>query len=152
VWLSLASITDVVVLSEIDPMPATLTTDAQDNDHIARVWGAFYAGDFKERDAVALAEAGLIRYFQPEYNDRLKHTFPARTHVPLTAVRAIDLHGLVVELHTTDVFSAFGSGVQPPLTLHFAGYAIHADPARADTLALKATSRLPGVVPGSWRD
>jgi hypothetical protein len=150
VWLSLASITDVNVLSEIDPRPPTSMTSDVDDEHIARVMRAVADGDFRERDAVALAEAGVIRFFQPPYNDRLKYNFPARKQVHLDAARALDLHGLVVELQGEDAFAYYESAAQPVRFMHFAGYAIHLDPDRADTVALDATDRLPGIPPGAW--
>ena len=50
-----------------------------------------------ERKAVALAEAGLIRGWQPKYNDRMKYNFPARKQISLETAQDLDLHNLVIE-------------------------------------------------------
>jgi hypothetical protein len=91
---------------------------------------------FRDRDSVALAEAGLIRYFQPPYNDRLKHNFPAPRQVPLETARSFDFHGLVVELQGQEVGARFGSAIVPHSVLHFAHFAIHNDADRADPFSL----------------
>src|SRR5450755_293418 len=83
VWLTLASISDLNVFPEIDPRFPTQKSSAEDDEHIRHVIDAVYNDAFKEKEAVALAEAGLIRYFQPHYNDRMKYAFPAHKQVSL---------------------------------------------------------------------
>jgi len=139
VWIAMAAVTDVQMTYEIVPGP-TATSDEEDNRHVASIISAVERGDFREKEAVALAEAGMIRYFQPEYNDRLKHRFPARNSVPLETARGLDVHGLVVEIQSDAIRNLIGTVAQKASTLHFAGFTIHVDDEREVTLALQSVS------------
>ena len=152
VWLSLAAVADINVMTEMNPHVPAAASDDEDTEHIKSVMEAVHDERFAEREAVALAEAGLIRFFQPAYNDRLKHAFPARTHTSLQTALTLDLHGLVVELQSEDVDAVYFSDVQPPRFMHFAGYAIHFDKDRAGTITLEACDTLPGLPIKSWND
>jgi hypothetical protein len=143
VWLTLAAITDENLFPEIDPRGPTEKSSAEDDDHISLVVNYFESGSFREKEAVALAEAGLIRYFQPEYNDRMKYSFPARKQVPLESVRRLDFHGLIVELQSEAVDALYGSRAQKRAWVHFAGFAIHEDKERAGTISLAAANWSP---------
>jgi hypothetical protein len=144
VWLTLAAVTDVELMSEIDPRNPVSTSRKEDNEHDSRIIRAIHEGDFKEKQAVALGEAGLIRYFQPKYNDRMKYAFPSRQSVPLESVRELDLHGLIVELNSEDVGSLYGSNTRNHQWLHFAGFAIHQEASRQRTLTLESADWYPG--------
>jgi hypothetical protein len=52
---------------------------------------------------IALIEAGLIRYFQPTYNDKYKERFPHPTHKILNEVYEIDFGALSVGLGTEEL-------------------------------------------------
>ena len=81
VWLTLAAIVDLQLYTDMDPTVSTSMSSEEDDQHTATVLKAITEESFAEKEAVAMAEAGLIRMFQPEYNDRLKYTFPARRQV-----------------------------------------------------------------------
>jgi hypothetical protein len=49
---------------------------------------------------ICLIEAGLIRYFQPKYNETYKHTFPAATQKVLSSCFELDFIALTVEINT----------------------------------------------------
>ena len=87
---------------------------------------------FRDRDSVALAEAGLIRHFQPPYNERLKHNFPALRQVPLETVRSFDFHGLVLGLQGQELGARYGSAAVQYNAIHFTRFIIHNDADRAD--------------------
>jgi hypothetical protein len=135
VWLTMAAVSDVQVMQEISPEPGRLT-DEEDNAHIDQVFKQIYRDGFRHRESVALAEAGLIRGWQPEYNDLLKYTFPARRQVSLETARELDLHGLVVEWQSDDLPPVYWSCRQRPSRLFFLGYEVHLDSERALTLSL----------------
>ena len=141
VWLSLVTIFDIQLITEM--MPSTgeeRVSDQDDLRHVQSVWKRVHDRGFADREAVALAEAGLIRYFQPSYNDRLKYNFPARKQVPLDTARDMDLHGLVVELQSDESGMLYRSETREPTYAHFAGFVIHLDEDRALTLAMAAMS------------
>ncbi|GAC1381329.1 MAG: hypothetical protein NVSMB48_09080 [Marmoricola sp.] len=137
VWLTMAAIIDVQLVSETSPTQGAMSGE-DDHEHIQQIYDAFHNEGFREREAVALAEAGLIRGWQPEYNDRLKHTFPARKQVSLETARELDLHGLVVEWQSTQLPAFYWSGDQGGKKLYFFGYKVHVEADRAMTLTLRS--------------
>lgn len=140
VWLTLAAVVDTQVISEIVAGP-TRMSDEEDNEHLGAVMRAIQSGNFRERESVALAEAGLIRGWQPEFNDRMKYNFPARKQVPLETARALDLHGLIVEWQSDQLRPwTYWSGSQAPSWLFFYTYEIHTEPGREITLILSSLS------------
>jgi hypothetical protein len=52
---------------------------------------------------IALAEAGLIKYFQPLYNERYKSTFPNSGQLITKQLYEIDFAAFVVEINTEDI-------------------------------------------------
>lgn len=67
-----------------------------------------------EFQQVCLAEAGLIRYFKPKYNDRYKKTFPSETHKILKECYSLDFSGLAVEINTDEFgFNLFSKVAKP---------------------------------------
>lgn len=52
---------------------------------------------------ICLAEAGLIRYFQPKYNDIYKESFPASDQKILSACYDLDFSALITEIDTEDL-------------------------------------------------
>lgn len=148
VWLSIAAITDSNLYTEIDHRGANISEE-EDSKHSSRVHDSLSSGSFLSRDAVSLAEAGLIRSFQPIYNDRLKHTFPAKKQVPLEVIRELDIQGLMVELQGHDVSAQYGNKSTPYKSVQFVGYSIHRDENRPDGWVLQASNNLPGLtIPG----
>jgi len=55
-----------------------------------------------EHQRICLAEAGLIRYFTPPYNEIYKDSFPASDQKILTNCYALDFSGLIVEIDTEE--------------------------------------------------
>ena len=52
---------------------------------------------------ICLVEAGLIRYFQPTYNEIYKDSFPASDQKILDDCYKVDFSGLVVEIDTEEL-------------------------------------------------
>lgn len=137
VWLTMSTVFDIQVIQEVSPKPGRVSDDV-DNEHVRTVLRRVHGEGFKDREAVALAEAGLIRGWQPEYNDRLKHNFPARKQTPLDTARDLDLHGLIVEWQSLDLPALYTRGAQGPARMFFYGYEVHLDKERAATLSLES--------------
>jgi hypothetical protein len=74
---------------------------------------------------IALIEAGLIRYFQPPYNDKYKRRFPHPRQKILDAAYKIDFSGLTVEINTEDVNCRLYSVARPRGYHHIAAYDLH---------------------------
>jgi len=67
-----------------------------------------------KKQKIAMVEAGLIRYFQPRYNEIFKIKFPSQKHKTLLSCRALDVSALVVELDTSDLrFTLWSPSVKP---------------------------------------
>lgn len=56
-----------------------------------------------KKQKTAMVEAGLIRYFQPHYNEVFKIKFPSTKHKTLQSCKALDVSALIVELDTSDL-------------------------------------------------
>jgi hypothetical protein len=141
IWMTMASVTDLKLAPEIDPRNPTEKTSEEDDEHTKKVCDTIGSPGFWEKQAVALGEAGLIRYFQPKYNDKLKYNFPARNQVSLEAVRELDLHGLVVEFQGESVDGTYGTQTANSYSdLHFVGFSVHLDKNREVTLTLNAAN------------
>lgn len=132
VWLSLAAITDVHGAQLMSPHPATASAEDELERNTRIAMAVANDAVFRARDSVALAEAGLIRFFQPPYNRYLRDSFPAPRQVPLETARTFDFHGLIVELQGQEIHALFGSESVEHRELHFGYFTIHADKNRAD--------------------
>ncbi|MDI2031554.1 hypothetical protein QFW96_23200 [Saccharopolyspora sp. TS4A08] len=141
VWLTLAAITDTNLSMDVSPESAEVS-DEEDLAHGNLIMATFEQGTFKKRHAVALAEAGLIRMFEPHYNTRLKSKFPAGTLASLESVRPLDLSGVVIELQGWDIGMRYGSSVRKMNQLHFAGFMIHQDQGRSAPITLQPNDDL----------
>lgn len=53
-----------------------------------------------KKQKIGLIEAGLIRYFQPEYNEMFKIKFPSVKHKTLQSCYKLDISGLIIEINT----------------------------------------------------
>lgn len=103
-------------LSGTAPLP-----DDQDSERFSR---AFH-DTLDEKVQICLAEAGLIRYFQPEYNIKLKKNFPSEKMKMLEKCYDIDFSGLVVEIDTEDIGCCLYSKERPKGYHHIAQFDLH---------------------------
>jgi hypothetical protein len=69
--------------------------------------------DITEDLEIALIEAGLIRYFQPPYNDKYKERFPHPSQRILKEVYEIDFGAVSVELNTERISARLFSSTRP---------------------------------------
>lgn len=56
-----------------------------------------------KKQKIGIIEAGLIRYFQPHYNEIFKIKFPSTKHKVLKSCYDLDITGLVIELDLSDL-------------------------------------------------
>ena len=67
-----------------------------------------------EYQQVCLVEAGLIRYFTPQYNKIYRESFPSPKHKILEQTYELDFSGLVVEINTEELdIRLFSKNVVP---------------------------------------
>ncbi|WEO70015.1 MULTISPECIES: hypothetical protein [Rhizobium/Agrobacterium group] len=63
---------------------------------------------------IQLAEAALIRYFRPKFNDKYKNTFPSKSHSILKPLRDMEIKTLVVRAATFRVGAVlYSEGIMP---------------------------------------
>lgn len=123
IWLSLCAITDVATLSTMHPTDAGSVTDEEDKDHALRVYQRVIQNEhFNGHEGVALAEAGLIRYFQPKYNKIFRDNFPDPKHVSLSECLDLELNTIVIELHGINIQTSYKSPTVEAGELHFPQY------------------------------
>lgn len=73
----------------------------------------------------SLAEAGLIRYFQPRYNEKYKNNFPSVAHAITQELYTIDFLAFAVELNTEDIKLRLFSPTRLPGYHHIASFDLH---------------------------
>ncbi|RCV88345.1 hypothetical protein DU505_13705 [Billgrantia montanilacus] len=101
-------------------------------DRLDRLMNAEYTRE----NRIDLIEAGLIRYFQPAYNDIYKKTFPRESHAMLQSLFEADVTGLAISLSTLEHSISVYSDQVSPSAMHCAQFPIVDDAARASFLDL----------------
>jgi hypothetical protein len=95
---------------------------------------------FNRKIETSLAEAGLIRYFQPKYNEKYKNNFPSIGHKITESLYEIDFLAFVVELNTEDISVRLFSESRPPGYHHVASFDLHDPAERKSFFGLLASS------------
>ncbi len=91
----------------------------------------FMSEPIDRNDRIKLAEASLIRYFQPHYNVKYKSTFPDCSHKILERMWELDITGIVVSLTTLGLAVRLYSDIAPPSFGHLTFYPIVKEKDRA---------------------
>jgi hypothetical protein len=94
---------------------------AEDQAH----WKDIFDNPLTEKQQIALAEAGLIRYFVPEYNEIYKKTFPHDELKILQECYELDFAGLTVEINTEDLSAPLWSQRVKKGVHHIANFDLH---------------------------
>jgi hypothetical protein len=82
------------------------------------------ANPIGDREMTSIVEAGLIRYFQPEYNEKFKELFPNSKYGFLSDLKHFGYEGFVVEIDTEDLGTVLKSKVVGNGMHHIATYQI----------------------------
>lgn len=98
----------------------TIDGDA-DKKHAAQVFEA----KFKRNMRISIAEAALIRHFEPKYNDIFKSNFPSNKHKILKKAYDLDFAALVVEINTEDLWVRHYSHSKPNMEHHICKFDLH---------------------------
>ncbi|WP_025538909.1 hypothetical protein [Vibrio parahaemolyticus] len=98
------------VLSHMDPRAQDAIKDHRDIDRFRSIMN----NPLTEHQQICLAEAGLIRYFQPKFNAIYKDNFPNANHKILESCYDLDFSALVVEINTDELgFNLYSDAVKP---------------------------------------
>jgi len=111
---------DILILAfEYDQYRVFTTIDGKAKDASAEIDGetrylSILKNPLDKYQQVCLVEAGLIRYFEPMYNDIYKESFPAQDQKILSQVYSLDFSALIVEINTDERrFSLYSDSVPP---------------------------------------
>lgn len=110
-----------------------------DIDHDETRFNTLMHAEYTRENRIDLAEASLIRYFSPKYNDIYKKTFPKKTHDMLQSLFNYDVTGLAVPLSTMEHNLMVFSDVVSASSMHCPSYSILKDSERASFLDLTMT-------------
>jgi hypothetical protein len=77
------------------------------------------------KEIVSMAEAGLIWYFKPEYNDKLKESKPGKELKLLESCYRYDISGMTVEVNTEELRCRLWSAKRQPGYNHLAQFDLH---------------------------
>lgn len=110
-----------VATFQYEPYRVMTMFDGRAKEVIAdeRDMGRFYSimdKPLKKSQQVSLAEAALIRYFEPRYNTIYKTKFPSNKHKVLASCYELDFSGLTVEINTDELaFRLHSERVKPSM-------------------------------------
>ncbi len=94
------------------------SSGAISDDRDSRRFTSIMERPLKKSQQVSLAEAALIRYFEPKYNTIFKSKFPSKRLKVLSSCYELDFSGLVVELNTENLQLRLFSPKVAPATHH----------------------------------
>ena len=94
------------IITMIDGANKTAIRDESDHARFMSILDS----PLSKHQQICLAEAGLIRYFAPEYNEIYKSSFPAKDQKILGSCRDLDFSGLIVEIDSAEIGVSLFSG------------------------------------------
>lgn len=99
-----------------------------------------------KKQQISLIEAGLIRYFQPPYNEMFVYKFPSTKLKVLKSCYDLDISGLFVEINTEEYeFYLYSDKVKPSLH-HMAQFDLLAPKDRASFFNIAGINSNPDVI------
>jgi hypothetical protein len=99
-----------------------------------------------QKQKIGMIEAGLIRYFQPLYNDKFKIKFPSTKHKVLKSCINLDVTGLILEIDTSDLMCELFSPTIPPSEHHIAKVNLANKKNRLSFFHITGVGEMPGVI------
>ncbi|PTA48638.1 hypothetical protein C9I43_16280 [Shewanella morhuae] len=133
------------VFSSMDGM-AKDANNTQENER--RLFNAV-SNPPNKKQKIGLIEAGLIRYFEPKYNEIFKTKFPSSKHKVLQSCRDLDATGLIVELDSSDLRCRLFSPSVVAKEHHIANFDLVSQEKRMSFFNSTRFTSLPNVISGS---
>jgi hypothetical protein len=100
----------------------------------------------KKKQSVGMIEAALIRYFQPEYNDKFKIKFPSTKLKTLKSCYDLDISALTVELDSSEVGVFMWSSSVSISNHHTMSFDLVAPLKRASFFNATGIKEMPGII------
>ena len=91
-----------------------------------------------EAERVALYEAAMIRYFQPQYNKQLKHSFPSTNIKTLSDCYDKDMQAIVAEFCFDNFPYCLTTENVEPKDYHIANFDLHTEKARKSFFSISS--------------
>jgi len=126
IWLLLWNLKSQWIAT-IDGRPQQLLASESENENHSNT---FLRQTITDELEINLAEAALIRYFQPEFNAKFKETFPSRGHEAYSECYDWEINMVVVEVDTEDLGVMLRSTKVAPSSHHTARFAFHSEEER----------------------
>lgn len=121
IWILLCSFNPNLLMSFDGRSQELGTTTEEDDKHTKQI----IDNPMTEQQQINFAEAGLIKYFQPEFNIIFKDSFPNFAHKTYSQCYDLDLNMLLVELPTENMKCRFYSKSVPPNWSHIMDFPLH---------------------------
>ncbi|MCU8004389.1 hypothetical protein [Shewanella sp. SM96] len=102
-----------------------------------------------KKQKIGLIEAGLIRYFEPKYNEIFKINFPSVKQKVLLSCKNLDVTGLIVELDSSDLRCRLFSPSVTATEHHIAQFDLVSQEKRMSFFNTTRFNSLPNVISGS---
>jgi hypothetical protein len=113
---------EIDMITSIDgTVKETDTTDEEDNAHISEV----LSSPVSEQQSVNFVEAGLIKYFEPEFNKTFKNSFPDSSHSSYASCYDLDFNQLNITLACDTINTFVYSAKVPRNFMHLAEFQLH---------------------------
>jgi len=96
-------------------------SDEEDDRHLEHV---FKTG-ITEQQAINFTEAALIRYFEPEYNEIFKNSFPNPGHKTYSECYDLDINSVMVTIETDNLGFMLWSKRREKTWVHIATFPLH---------------------------
>lgn len=126
IWLHLCRVSDLTMMMEFNPLIRSRSSDPADEEHRERVLRRMHARGFDDHEAIAIGEAGLIRRFDPIYNEKFKNNYPDPKHVHIATCYDLELATISVEFQGHELMSFYYSEAAPrPAFFFVAQYSLH---------------------------
>lgn len=126
-------------------MDGRATGAVADDSNGKRLMGAIRNPPDKKQK-IAMVEAGLIRYFQPHFNEVFKLKFPSTKHKTLQSCKALDVSALIVELDTSDLNFTLWSPTVRAMDHHTARFDLVNLQNRMSFFNATGMTEVPGVI------
>lgn len=118
VWISLVRFQEPRLITYIDGRGVKSFDEKIESKRLRDI----ISSPLSKKEQVNLIEAGLIRYFQPNYNVNLKYSFPSAKQQMLSKLSNIDISGLIVEFYESDYGFRVYSDLVIAKRVHLAQY------------------------------
>ncbi|AKX43967.1 hypothetical protein AKN87_01710 [Thiopseudomonas alkaliphila] len=143
----------IIFMLQFEDDQVFTTMDGQANDEVKsrdksdvkRLMETIYNPPSKKQK-IALIEAGLIRYFQPHYNEIFKIKFPSTKHKVLKSCEKLDVSALLVSLNTSDFGFTLWSPAVAASDNHIAKFDLVNLQDRMSFFSLTNMPEFPGVI------